>query len=73
VRLYPISVKNIWHIDTKESRQFVSIKLFDMLGRQFLQKEGAIQQLDITALPNGMFLEYLETNEGIFIKKVVKE
>jgi len=73
VSLYPNPVDQVIDIKLQNNNQIKSISLFDALGRQIFKKEGAINELNISQLPSGVFFLQIQTNEGIAVKKVIKE
>lgn len=48
------------------------LTLYDLSGRQLMQKENA-EEMDISALPQGIYLVRVRTDKGGCMKKLVKE
>lgn len=50
-----------------------AIKGYDALGRLILQQNISTRNLDISSLEKGLLFIHIETEEGVFVKKVIKE
>ena len=47
--------------------------MFDVLGALLLEQENSLIQIDISTLSSGLLFIHIETDEGSFVKKVIKE
>ena len=68
--IYPNPTQDILNI--KADREILNVQLIDIQGR-LVKTVFAINQLDIRALPKGVYVVRVETSEGIFTEKVRKE
>lgn len=71
-KIYPNPTKGLVFISSK-TENVVSVKVFDILGKNVLQQKGNIQQLDISNLQNGMYFLRIATDSGYFVQKIIKE
>ena len=53
--------------------KITSIKLYNALGRLVLDKEGDINQLNVSHLNSGLLFVKIETDEGVITRKIIKE
>ena len=72
IKLYPNPLKEILHIETS-GITVKKLSLYDILGRLVLEKNGQSESLDTTSLQRGWFILKLETETGVFSKKLLKE
>jgi len=49
------------------------IQVYDLLGRLVLQENNPTSQIDVSNLASGLLFVHIETNEGVFTKKIIKE
>jgi len=73
INIYPNPVKNILKIDNSNNYKISSIKIYDVLGRLVLSENENFRQVDVSNLASGLLFVYIETNEGVFTKKIIKE
>ena len=73
IRVYPNPVRDILNIKLTKNTQIQQLRLFDALGRLVLHKQEDLQQIQVAGLRKGMFFLQVETSEGIFTTKVVKQ
>ncbi|MFT6127699.1 MAG: hypothetical protein ACJAVA_002192 [Flavobacteriaceae bacterium] len=73
ITLLPNPVKDILTINNSSSSQIESIKIYDVLGRLVLQEKEQFNNIDVSQLNSGLLFVKVETAEGIFTKKVIKE
>ncbi|MEM7368959.1 MAG: Calx-beta domain-containing protein [Bacteroidota bacterium] len=73
ISLYPIPAQN--HLILESSVQIEELKAFDLKGREVLGMEhpNRQMQLDISHLPEGIYLIQAHTREGIWQMKWIKE
>lgn len=55
------------------TENIVGATVYDVLGKKVLQKNGNIQQVDISTLEKGMYFLRLKTDRGEFVQKIIKE
>ena len=60
------------HFSVQSDAAVKALTLYDLSGRQLLQKENA-DALDISSLPQGIYLVRIRTEKGVCVKKLVKE
>ena len=70
VQLYPNPTQDVLNI--KSDKEILNVQIIDMQGK-LVKTVFAINQLDIRALPKGVYVVRVETSEGIFTEKVRKE
>tara|TARA_R110000787_G_scaffold183014_1_gene294993 strand:- start:1577 stop:2962 length:1386 start_codon:yes stop_codon:yes gene_type:complete len=71
INIYPNPSKGIINLDS--NKPLKSIKVFDVLGTLLLEQENSLIQIDISTLSSGLLFIHFETDEGSFVKKVIKE
>ena len=69
--IYPNPVQKILYIEN-ETAIIKKISVYDVLGKVLLQKGGNTSQINLENLSSGLLFVMLETDQGIFTKKVVK-
>ncbi len=67
---FPNPVKDVLNI---ENLNGTKIKIFDILGRLVFQEKNPNNQLDVSKLSSGLLFVKIETDKGIFTKKIIKE
>jgi len=74
--LYPNPVTNVVNITNNENMLVEQVTIYDSTGKQLstqsFNNEPEIQ-LNVESLPSGVYQLYLQTNEGIAVKKLVKK
>lgn len=74
--LYPIPVTTTLSVLPVEDGKLVSIRVYDFNGiaqvSKVLDSKAGLQQLDVTALKPGIYFAQIETSEGVFVEKIVK-
>ena len=73
IALYPNPARTILNIDNITNTSIQNIKVLDVLGRLVLQENDPTNQIDISNLSAGLLFVQIETDEGSFVKKVIKE
>ena len=75
LKVWPNPVSGRLHIEWPEEAGRVQVTVRDLLGRTLLQQaDFSGMELEVSALPAGMYILQLRTNEGkILITKFVKE
>lgn len=71
--IYPNPATNIITIENKSHNPIKSIIIYDVLGRLVLEENNPSNQLDISKLYNGLLFLTIETDKGVFIKKIIKQ
>ena len=70
--LYPNPAKDLINIQLPAGFELIQKTLFDVNGR-VINTGGNELFLDISGVQNGIYFMKLETSEGIFVKRVVKQ
>lgn len=70
VQLYPNPTQDVLNI--KSDKEILNVQIIDMQGK-LVKTVFSTNQLDIRALPAGVYVVRVETSEGIFTEKVRKE
>jgi len=73
LKIYPNPIKDVMNIQIQNSEIIKSIKVFNVLGKLVIEEKGDVNQLDVSLLKSGLFLIKIETNKGIFVKKIMKK
>ena len=71
--LYPNPVQNILRIENNSTIEITSIKIYDVLGRLVLVEKRNLNQVDVSYLDRGVLFVDIETDQGVYTKKVIKE
>ncbi len=72
VSVYPTKTKDIVNVLIPEGAKTVAV--YDMSGKQVLSvKAKSYQTVDLSKLPNGIYIFNIETEKGKISKKVIKE
>ena len=72
VNIYPNPAKDYIYIDLPEEK-IKSVSLYNVLGVLLKEQKSNMTSVDISSLPQGMYLLSIETDENVIIKKFVKE
>ena len=72
VNIYPNPSKDYIYIDLPEEK-IKSVCLYNVLGVLLKEQKSNAASVDISSLPQGMYLLSIETDENVIIKKFVKE
>lgn len=70
IKIYPNPAK--YFVNIKSDSEITQIQIIDMQGK-LVKTVFSTNQLDIRALPAGVYVVRVETSEGIFTEKVRKE
>ena len=70
--VYPNPVKNILNIEAQNGINIKHITVYDLLERQLMYKEKPNHQLNISNLNKGILIVKIKTNEGVSVKKIIK-
>lgn len=71
VVIYPNPVDDIVMIETHGRASLQNVIIYDVNGRNVLSTSES--QIDISNLPSGVYLMKIESSDGIFYKKIIKE
>ena len=71
VVIYPNPVDDIVMIETHGRASLQNVIIYDVNGRKVLSTSES--QIDISNLPSGVYLMKIESSDGIFYKKIIKE
>ena len=69
--LYPNPVHDVLHLDGLTEP--VAARVVDFSGRTVLIKQNVVESIDVSSLPAGIYLLQINTNEGVTIKKFIKQ
>ena len=72
INVYPNPAKDYIYIDLPEEK-IKSVSLYNVLGVLLKEQKSNMTSVDISSLPQGMYLLSIETDETVIIKKFVKE
>ena len=73
INIYPNPVKDLLHIEIKESMNIHAISLINIQGQIIRCYESTVRQLDISNIAEGFYFIKLSSSEGDIIKKVLIE
>jgi hypothetical protein len=68
---YPNPVKDVLHINTKESLQ--KVEVYDLLGKSVLSVKNVSESIDVSSLSKSIYIVKLTSTNGVSTKKFVKE
>lgn len=71
IKIYPNPSRGILFIKSKTGN-IEHISVLDILGKNVLQLDGNIQEVDISNLHSGVYFLQIITNDGNFVKKIIK-
>ncbi|MFT5248512.1 MAG: hypothetical protein ACI93P_000225 [bacterium] len=69
----PNPSKNYLQITYSNHLEIKTIKIYDVLGKLVCQENNPLNNIDISKLNSGLLFIKIETENGIFTKKVIKE
>ncbi|MFN7045895.1 MAG: T9SS type A sorting domain-containing protein [Flavobacterium sp.] len=69
--LYPNPVKNILNIKSTDFINLKGVKIFDLQGKLIIEDTNDI--INVSSLSKGLYIIKVETEEGEFTKKFIKE
>ena len=72
--IYPNPAKD--KIFIKSDLQINNIEIYDIAGRTVetsLQQPNSVKTINISSLPQGVYMVKVYTNEGVAVRKIVKE
>ena len=69
----PNPAKDSFTIDFNDNSVIERVLLFDMLGKLVIQSNSSDNIINIAALSNGIYLVNIETEEGTFTSKIIKQ
>lgn len=72
VTVFPNPTTNILNISMKELRPY-KVSLYNVVGQEIYTTSMFKEQIDISILPNGIYILTLETDKGIVRKKIKKQ
>lgn len=73
--IYPNPVKDFIYIETQASQEKeIHLSVYNSTGHLIFEKQGAVQCIDMTNYPNGVYIMQIINQEGtIEVRKIVKE
>ena len=72
INVYPNPAKDYIYIDLPEEK-IKSVSLYNVLGVLLKEQKSNMTSVDISSLPQGMYLLSIETDENVITKKFIKE
>jgi uncharacterized repeat protein (TIGR02543 family) len=72
IEIYPNPVKDVLRIENSELR-IKRVEIIDLFGKVIYQFNNLRNQINVSALSQGIYFVKLETDKGIVTKKFVKE
>ena len=73
ISIYPNPAKDVLYLYNESISEISTIKVYDILGEQVLQKNNPINQIDMSNLATGLLFVQIETDKGLVIKKIIKQ
>lgn len=73
VALFPNPAQDLLLLDNSNNIEITSIRVYDVLGRLVLTKNGDVSQLNVSHLNSGVLFIEIETDQGVLTKKIIKE
>jgi hypothetical protein len=73
ITISPNPVQDHLEINNSSTSEITNITIYDILGRLVLVENESFEQIDVSTLGTGLFLINIETEQGIIVKKVIKE
>lgn len=73
IEAYPNPTKAQIFIESNKNIIIKKVNLLNLNGQSVLNQEGQVKSINIKDLQNGIYFLKVETNQGIAIKKVVKQ
>ena len=71
ISLYPNPTTDVLHLTNPQS--ITSVKVYDALGKLVLEQYNSFSLIDISKLSKGLLFIKIETDNGVFTKKVIKQ
>ncbi|MCB0514649.1 MAG: T9SS type A sorting domain-containing protein [Chitinophagales bacterium] len=68
MQLYPNPINDVLYINTPEN--ITQVSLYNLQGKEILSTQTKNNQLDVSAMPNGLYLIQIQTRSGLFTQKV---
>jgi hypothetical protein len=72
ITLFPNPTEDLVKIDIQGAIQLTAIQLFDDKGRLVQKLKGDVRQIDLSQLPNAIYLIRLENADGFVTKRITK-
>ncbi|MBD0402246.1 T9SS type A sorting domain-containing protein, partial [Flammeovirga sp. EKP202] len=77
ISIYPNPTENIATVQTTENIKILDVQIYDVTGKKYKIETNvrSITQwtLDLTKVPNGMYLINVQTDQGITLLKITKQ
>ncbi len=71
--LYPNPATHVITIESASQNSINRILIYDTLGRLVLEQKKITNQIDISTLDSGLLFITIETDKGVFAKKIIKQ
>lgn len=72
LQVYPNPVNNVLTIKNDKNLKVNALTLFDINGREVVNKLNNIENIDVSNIQSGIYFLKFETENGIFIEKIIK-
>lgn len=73
VRAYPNPVEDILQLEIPKELSAMSISVYNTLGQEFIINSLDNLDIDLSALPRGVYFIVIATNQGEIVKKILKQ
>jgi Leucine-rich repeat (LRR) protein len=73
ILLFPNPVESVLHIQVQNNISINTVFLYEMGGRLIYQNTENVNQIDMETLNKGLYFVKIETSNGSFAKKIIKE
>ncbi len=71
VTVYPNPVRDVLNVETGGAA-VVRMEMTDATGHAVMSIEGDVHTVDVSALPEGLYLLRIETGSGVTVRRIVK-
>ncbi len=71
--IYPNPAKELLYIEKENIITLESISVYDTTGKLIIQENTSFNKLDVSNLEKGLFLIHFVTDQGVMIKKLIKD
>ena len=72
-KIYPNPASDILHIETHNNIQITSVHIYNILGKQVLNKKTINNGIDVSNLKKGVYMIEIVSNKFSTIKKIIKQ
>ena len=71
-KIYPNPANHVINIESNNTIQITSVRVYDILGKQVLNIETMSDGIDISKLKKGMYIVEITSDKFSTIKKLIK-